>query len=88
MVAVLGAGSAPEPRGDLAIDVLRTGCRALAAQPLPQHVLPHLVELQGGAEPIGELRLGHRRIVLSVVVRPGNPDLARLPDFDVSGVPA
>ncbi len=72
MVAVLGARSAPEPRGDLVINVLRAGCRALTAQPLPQHALPHLVELQGGAKPIGDLRPGHRRIILSAVVRPSS----------------
>ncbi len=65
MVSVLSAGPVLQPRGDRGVDVLRAGFGMFAPQLLPQHVLPDLVEFEGGAEPISDLGLGHPRILLS-----------------------
>lgn len=53
MVAVLGARPALQPCGDLGVDVVRARFGTLT--PLPQHVLPDLVEIEGGAKPISDL---------------------------------
>ena len=56
---MLGAVSALQPRGDRRVNVLRARVGMFASQPLPQHVLPDLIELEGGTEPISDLRSGH-----------------------------
>lgn len=67
MVSVLSAGPALQPRGDRGVNVLRARFGTLAPQPLPQHVLPDLVEIEGGTEPISDLGRRHRHIL-------GRPD--------------
>ena len=75
MVSALSARPALQPRGDRGVDVLRARVGTLAPQPLPQHVLPDLVKIEGGAEPISDLGRGHRHILLSPIEsRGGRPN--------------
>ena len=62
---MLSAGSALQPRGDRGVNVLRACVGTLAPQPLPQHGLPYLVEIEGDTEPISDLGPGHHHILLS-----------------------
>lgn len=65
MVSVLRARPALQPRSDRGVNVLRARVGTLTPQPLPQHVLPDLVELEGDTEPISDRGRGHRNILLS-----------------------
>lgn len=64
MVAVLGTRSAAEPLVDLGVYLGVGSAWTLPPQTHAEHGLAHLVELQGGAEPIGELPCGHAQMLL------------------------
>ncbi len=80
---MLSAGPVLQPRGDRSVNVLHARFGTLAPQPLPQHILPDLIELKGDTEPISDLGLGHPGILLSSAanrrkqIRPRMPQVAR-----------